>query len=67
MKRSQNNHIQYFVDTNDQVNNTIRHNKILLQLHRGDEKPNANYLDGKQRYAGFDYHEDDMPIFGTPV
>ena len=61
MKRSYHNHIKHLVDRNDKVIDISRR-----RLHWQVVEHDANQLDGKQRHAGFDYYEHDMPKFGTP-
>ena len=59
MNRSYN-YIKRLVDRNG----IITSNKGPIRCQDG--KQEANQLDGKQRHAGFDYYEYNMPMFGTP-
>ena len=54
------NHIEHFVNSNDEGKITIRHRRQV-------DKRKANQLDGKQHHTGFDYHEYDMPKCGTLI
>ena len=66
MNRSYN-HIKYLVENNDEVigiYKTLRGRPCLDLNQAGNH--DVSQLDGKQRHAGFNYYEYDVPKFATP-